>query len=193
MAQLAAYTYEDPHLAPSPVTDAELAELQASAMFDAADAAALRAAGEVLADQVEDVLDVWYGFVGANPHLLEAFHGPDGEPDSRYLEQVRGRFGRWILDTCNRSYDRTWLAYAAEIGRRHHRSGKNQADDVEATDHIPLRHIVALVYPITTTIRPFLEKNGHSREDVDAMHEAWRKSVILQVALWSRPYADGDW
>jgi hypothetical protein len=188
-----AYTYDDPDLPPSSVTEEELAELRASVLFGEEDAQALRIAGDVLADQVEDVLDVWYGFVGANPHLLAAFNGPDGQPIPRYLAQVRGRFGQWILDTCNRSHDRAWLAYAAEIGDRHHRRGKNRADDVEATDHIPLRHVIALIYPITATLRPFLEKKGHPPEVVDAMHEAWRKSVVLQVALWSRPYAGDDW
>jgi hypothetical protein len=24
------------------------------------------------------------------------------------------------------------------------------------------------------------------------MHDAWRKSVILQVALWARPYVNGE-
>ena len=105
---------------------------------------------------------------------------------------ARGRFGRWILDTCNRTYDDTWLAYADEIARRHHSSGKNRTDAVEATRYVPLRHLIALVYPITATIRPFLENGGHDAAEVDAMHEAWRKSVILQVALWSRPYA-AEW
>ena len=49
-------------------------------------------------------------------------------------------------------------------------------------------------YPITVTIRPFLEKKGHSKEEVDRMHAAWFKSVVLQVVLWSRPYtADEDY
>jgi hypothetical protein len=54
---------------------------------------------------------------------------------------------------------------------------------------IPLRYVIALVYPITATIRPFLEKGGRSAEEVEGMHQAWFKSVVLQVTLWSRPYA----
>jgi hypothetical protein len=43
------------------------------------------------------------------------------------------------------------------------------------------------------TLKPFLEKKGHSAEDVEKMHAAWVKSVILQVTLWSYPYCkDGD-
>jgi len=36
-----------------------------------------------------------------------------------YLATVRKRFYQWILDTCNRSYDQTWLDYQQEIGLRH--------------------------------------------------------------------------
>lgn len=193
MSELIAYTYDDPTLAASPVSRDSLAELRASVLLGPEDERALRQAGEVLADQVEDVLDVWYGFVGDNPHLVASFTDVEGQPIDRYLQQVRGRFGQWILDTCNRTYDDTWLAYAEEIARRHHRSGKNHADGVQSTEYVPLRHIIALIYPITATIRPFLEKKGHSAEEVDAMHEAWRKSVILQVSLWARPYAGNDW
>ena len=53
--------------------------------------------------------------------------------------------------------------------------------------------LTTLIVPITTTLRPFLEKNGHPVEDVERMHQAWIKSVILQVTLWCHPYVrDGD-
>ena len=42
--------------------------------------------------------------------------------------------------------------------------------------------------------RPFLAGKGHAATDVERMHEAWRKSVLLQVALWSYAYTkEGDW
>jgi Protoglobin len=28
----------------------------------------------------------------------------------------------------------------------------------------------------------------HSPEEADKMHDAWFKSVVLQVTLWSQPY-----
>ena len=42
-------------------------------------------------------------------------------------------------------------------------------------------------------IRPFLANDGVPPERVEAMHEAWRKSVIMQIALWSRAYAPDLW
>ena len=80
-----------------------------------------------------------------------------------------------------------------EIGRRHHRSGKNTTEGVTAAAHIPMRHLLALVIPISITMRPFLAKNGASAAEVDKMHGAWTKAVLLQAILWSRPYAnEGD-
>jgi hypothetical protein len=150
-------------------------------------------AGRVLADQIEDVLDLWYGFVASHPHLVYYFTGQNGQPNTDYLAAVRPRFGQWILDTCNRPYDQDWLNYQHEIGLRHHRSKKNKTDKVQSVPNISHRYIVAFIYPITATIKPFLAKNGNSPDEVEKMHQAWFKSVVLQVALWSYPYVkEGD-
>lgn len=148
----------------------------------------------ILEDQTEHILDVWYGFVGDNEHLLYYFTDPsDGKPIQRYLDAVRRRFGQWILDTAAAEYDQQWLDYQFEIGRRHHRAWKNRTDGVSAVDHIPYRYVAALAIPITTTLEPFLGNKGHGTEQVEAMHAAWVKSVTLQVILWSHPYCnDGD-
>ncbi len=187
------YTYGTSEVARSTVSEQELAELKASVLFGEEDEQALREAADVLRDQVEDVLDVWYGFVASHAHLVRYFGPAGAEPDADYLARVRARFGRWILDTCERPWDRAWLDYQEEIALRHHRTGKNRTDSVDAVDQIPLRHIVAFVYPITATMRPFLEKGERSPERVDAMHQAWFKAVTLSVVLWSRPYAGDDW
>ncbi|WP_127128331.1 protoglobin domain-containing protein [Georgenia sp. SYP-B2076] len=179
--------------APSPVSVEELGLLKASVLFGPEDEAALRRAGEVLADQVEEILDVWYAFVGANPQLLAEFSTPDGKPITPYLERVRARFGQWIRDTCTRPYDEAWLAYQEEIAERHTPAKKNTADGVASVPYVPLRYLIALIYPITATVRDFLARGDRPAEEVDAMHEAWRKSVIMQVALWSRPYAPDTW
>jgi hypothetical protein len=187
------YTYGTDAVPRSPIGLQELELLKGTLLLGDDDLAALRRSGEVLADQVEEILDVWYGFVGANPHLLAAFSGPDGQPDQAYLAAVRRRFGRWILDTARADYDQAWLDYQHEIGRRHHRSGKNRTDGVDAADHIPLRYVLALLVPITTTLKPFLAGEGTSDEEVEVMHQAWVKAVLLQVILWSHPYVrDGD-
>ena len=189
------YTYGTEAVARSPLSDEEFEQLKQTVLFGDDDVRYLRLSHDVLADQVEDVLDVWYDFVASHPHLVHYFADRDtGEPIGEYLERVRARFGRWILDTASAAYDRAWLDYQHEIALRHHWTKKNQTDDVRAVENISLRYVIAFIYPITATLRPFLEKKGHSREEVDAMQDAWRKSVVLQVALWARPYvADGDY
>lgn len=187
------YTYGSSVVARSPLSLDELDLLKQSVLFTDEDVRYLRLAGTVLADQVDNILDLWYGFVASHPHLVHYFTGPDGQPNGDYLAAVRRRFGQWILDTCNRPYDQAWLDYQHEIALRHHRTKKNQTDGVQSVPIINLRYLVAFIYPITATIRAFLEKKGHSPEEVDKMYQAWFKSVVLQVALWSYPYVkDGD-
>jgi hypothetical protein len=191
--EIPGYTYGTDAVPRSPVSLGELELLKATLLLGEDDLGALRRSGEVLAPRVEEILDVWYGFVGANPHLLAAFAGPDGQPDQAYLAAVRRRFGRWILDTARAEFDQTWLDYQHEIGLRHHRSGKNRTDGVDAADNIPLRYVLALLVPITTTLKPFLAAGGAAPDEVEAMHQAWVKAVLLQVILWSHPYVrDGD-
>ena len=188
--QIPGYTYGTSAVAKSPLSEQDFELLKQSALFTDEDVRYLRLAGEALQDQIEEVLDVWYGFVAAHPHLVHYFSGADGKPNPEYLAAVRKRFGQWIRDTCAANYDRAWLGYQQEIGLRHTRAKKNQTDKVRsAADHIHLRYLIAFIYPITATIRPFLTKKGHSAEEIEKMHQAWFKSVVLQVTLWSVPYA----
>lgn len=140
------------------------------------------------------ILDVWYGFIGSQPHLLASFTGKsDGKPLGHYLGGVRRRFAQWILDTARAEYDQEWLDYQHEVGLRHHRAKKNQTDGAPSTDIVPFRHLFAMIFPVTFTLRPFLAKAGSPTEDVDRMYAAWTKSCLLQVTLWSQPYVkDGD-
>ncbi len=187
------YTYGTEAVARSPLSMEDLDRLKQTVLFTEEDEKYLHLAGEVLQDQVEAVLDVWYSFVGSHPHLLYYFSRPEGQPIEDYLAPVRKRFAQWILDTCDRAYDQAWLDYQQEIGLRHTRAKKNLTDHVQAVSHIGLRYLIAFIYPITATIKPFLANKGHSSEEVEKMHQAWFKSVVLQVTLWSYPYVkEGD-
>jgi len=192
MTTPAGYTY-DADLPASPVSRQDLNELLASLMWSDEDATALRRAGELLTPRTSEILDVWYGFVGSTPHLVSVFAGKGGQPDAAYLEAVRGRFERWIVDLCTRDFDEHWLAYQQEIARRH-TTKKNETDHVDSpSGHVPLRHLIALLVPVTVTIRPFLEKGDDDAATVDAMYTAWQKAVTLTVALWSQPYSPELW
>lgn len=190
---IAGYAYRSPDLARSPLDLADLDLLKATVLLGDDDLAALQRSRQVLAGQVEEILDVWYGFVGDNPHLLAAFSRPsDGQPQADYLAAVRARFGQWILDTADAQFDQAWLDWQEEIALRHHRARKNRTDGADAAPYVPFRYLVALLYPITATLRPFLARGGASAEEVDAMHQAWVKAVLLTVILWSRPYVAQD-
>lgn len=175
------------------ITVADLDLMKKSVLFSDEDVKYLRMSRAVLEPQSDAILDTWYGFVASQPHLLAYFSSSAGEVQPEYLAAVRVRFGQWILDTADANYDQDWIDYQLEIGRRHHRVGKNRTDGANAVDHIHLRHVTLLTFPIVHTLRPFLETGGHSTEDVDKMHQAWLKSVLLQVTLWSHPYVNaGD-
>jgi hypothetical protein len=188
------YTYGQAQLPRSPVSMKDFDLLKETVLFTDEDVRYLRMSLDVVKDQTDAILDVWYGFVASHPQLVYYFERKsDGKPDTEYLTAVRKRFGQWILDTAAANYDQRWLDYQAEIGRRHHRTGKNKTDNAPSVDNISYRYLPTLIYPITTTLKPFLAKKGNSPDDVDKMHQAWVKSVILQVTLWSYPYVkDGD-
>jgi Protoglobin len=193
-AAIPGYAYGSDEGARSPVSGEDLDLLKQTVLFGPDDERSLRLAGEVLDDQVDDLLDVWYGFVAAHPHLVRYFADAEGKPIDEYLARVRARFGQWVHDLCGRPWDQVWLDYQEEIARRHTDAKKNRTDDAQgAPDDIPLRYMVAFIYPITATVRDFLAKKGHSEEQVEAMHQAWFKAVTLSVALWSRPYAEQRW
>ena len=73
MTPIKGYSYGDPNLELSPVTLQDLDLLKKTLLWSDEDDHFLKLAGEVLKDQTDDVLDLWYGYVGGNPHLLYYF------------------------------------------------------------------------------------------------------------------------
>ena len=187
MAQIKGYDYGQASLERSPVTMQDLGLLKKTLLWSGDDDRYLRMAADVLAGQTDAVLDLWYGYVGGNEHLLHYFT-KNGQPNMDYLGAVRARFGQWILDLCRRPYDQDWLNYQHEIAKRHHSTKKNKTDGVDTVPIIHARYLIAFIYPITATIKGFLGKKGHAAADVDAMHNAWFKAVTLTTLLWCQPY-----
>lgn len=186
------YRMGDPSLPPGALDVAAFERVCTATLFTDEDRQALREAKEIIAPQVEQLLDVWYGFVGSHDFLLAYFSTPEG-PSGDYLARVRARFGQWVLDTLSADHGPEWLAYQAEVGRRHAR-GKNETDEAArgTPDAVPFRYVVAFIYPIYATIRDFLAKGARDEEHLERMHQAWLKAVILNVAVWSQAYVDPD-
>jgi hypothetical protein len=185
--------YDFDRVTNAPISKNELELLKKTVMMTEEDKIYLRKAGEALSKQVDQILDLWYSWVGSNEHLIYYFADKKTkEPIKEYLSRVRERFGQWILDTCFRDYDQKWLNYTYEIGLRHHKKKKNKTDRVNSVDIIPLRWLICFIYPITATIKPFLEKGGLKGEELEKAYNSWFKSVVLQVVIWAHPYSK-DW
>lgn len=193
-AKIPGYIYGTPDVPRSPLSMKDFDRLKQAALFTDFDVKYLQMSKEILADQVNEIMDVWYGYFAAHPFLMNYFsRKTDGQPDPEYLAAVRRRFAQWISDTADANYDQKWLDYQYEIGLRHHRIAKNKTDHVDSVEVVSFRYIPVAIYPIATTLKPFLAKKGHGAEDVEGMYQAWVKSLLLQVTLWSQPYIkDGD-
>jgi hypothetical protein len=52
-----------------------------------------------------------------------------------------------------------------------------------------VRDVIAFVAVLNETIKPYLAAKGNSPQEVDKMHQAWCKSIQMQLALWIGPYS----
>jgi len=183
------YTYGTNKVSKSPFSLDDLKLLQQSLLFGEDDIKYLKMSHDILKDQTNDILDVWYGFVASTPQLVYFFgNKTTGKPEGEYLAKVRERFAMWILQTAEANYNQDWLNYQYEIGLRHYTAKKNKTDKANSVPVVNYRYIPALTIPVTTTLKPFLAKKGASAEDVEKMYNAWVKSVLLQAILWGQPY-----
>jgi hypothetical protein len=186
---IAGYTYGTTEVAKSRISLEDLEHLKVSAGFTNEDQTALRLAGEVLQDQTKQIVDHWRaGIIASIPHLARHSRTLEGNPIPEYSTRSGLRFEQWILDTCFRPYDQDWLNYQQEIAARHTVAKKNRTDAVQSTPYVPLPDIIAFVAVMNQTIKPYLTKKGHSPQDVERMHNAWCKSLQLQLALWAAVY-----
>ena len=169
----------------------ELQDLKASVGFTEQDQQYLRLAGEVLADQTKQIVEHWRSRIIAGiPNLARHSRTPEGDPIPQYLANSNLRFQQWILDTCLRPYDQDWINYQQEIALRHTTLKKNKVDGVQSTPYVPLRDVIAFIAVMNQTIKPYLAAKGNSVEEIEKMHQAWCKSIQLQLALWAAPYTD---
>jgi len=53
--------------------------------------------------------------------------------------------------------------------------------------------MIALIAPVTITVRDFLAQGESDPAQVDAMYHAWFKAVTVSIVLWTRPYAPDLW
>jgi hypothetical protein len=105
-----------------------------------------------------------------------------------YKASVKKRFVQWVLDACFRPHDQTWLDYQEEIGLRHTPAKKNKTDNGHTPPLVPLRYVLGFMTVVTITTRKFFTDAGLAGDDLQELEDAWAKTVLLHVTLWSRPY-----
>lgn len=189
--EISGYSYGEAEVGRSSVTVQQLDELKVSCGFEQEDERYLQLAGAVLADQTKEIVDHWRsGIIAGIPRLARHSRTLEGDAIPDYLAKSNLRFRQWIIDTCLRPYDQNWIDYQQEIALRHTAAKKNTVDGVRSTPHVPLRDIIAFIAIMNQTIKQYLAAKGHSSKDVDKMHDAWCKSIQLQLSLWIGPYSD---
>ncbi|MFC4590838.1 protoglobin domain-containing protein [Sphaerisporangium corydalis] len=184
------YTYGTDEATSSPLTLEDLARLKEAVWLTADDERALREAAEILADQADDMVTAYRTRLGGLPWMRPYSGHPDGTPNPEYGAASKPRFDRFIIDACTRPLDQDWLDYQHEIGLRHTRAKKNATDHADSIDHIPMRYLLAFTAVVIATAREYLAAKGAPAEQVDRMHSAFTKSVMLHVTVWTRPYVD---
>jgi Protoglobin len=188
--EIPGYDYGTGRAARSPLTPDDLDRLKEAVWLTAEDEAALRDAAEILADQAEEMVTFYRDRLAEQPWLAPYSQHPDGSPNPGYGAASKPRFDRWIIDLCTRPLDQDWLDYQHEIGLRHTPAKKNRTDDADSAPLVPLRYVLAFTAVVVSTARRFLAAKGASGAELDRLHSAFTKSVVLHVTVWSRAYGD---
>ncbi|HLJ46397.1 MAG TPA: protoglobin domain-containing protein [Bryobacteraceae bacterium] len=192
--EIPGYDFGDPAAAHSPISLGDLRQIEAAAGWTENDAAVLRKHSRIFEEKAEEMVGAWRSVIGSQPALAHWFVGPDGKPDERYKASVKQRFVQWVRDACSRPHDQSWLDYQEEIGLRHTPDKKNVTDHAHTPSVVPLRYLYGFVPVVALSARKFFVDAGVSGEELRKLEDAWLKTVILHVVLWSRPYCkDGLW
>jgi Protoglobin len=187
------YDYGTPKCAISPVSEADLAQLEQAAGWSAADAGVLARHADLIRAQAEAMVDSWRSVIGSQSHLSHWFLKPDGAPDDEYKARVKRRFVQWVIDVALRTHDRDWLNYQHEIGLRHTPAKKNMADGAHTPPVVPFRYLLGFI-PVVLPIRRFFAGAIQDEAELKSLEGAWIRAVLLHVTLWSRAYvADELW
>jgi Protoglobin len=187
------YPYGTDEAARSPLTLEELRRLKEAVQLTEDDERALRETGTILAGQADDMVTAYRARLAEQPWLAGYSGHPDGTPNPQYGAATKPRFDRWIIDACTRPLDQDWLNCQHEIGLRHTPVKKNKTDDADSQDHVPMWYVLAFTAVIITTARQYLAAGGATPEQVDRMHAAFTKSVMLHVTVWTRAYLENGW
>jgi hypothetical protein len=192
--QISGYDYGSANASRSPVSLEELRQLEQTVGWTDEDARALHRSADLFRRNAEAMVDSWRAVIGAQPHLVKWFFGPDGKKDDEYAAKIKPRFVQWVIDVATRPHDQAWLDYQEEIGLRHTPEKKNQTDHRQTPSLVPLRYLFAFIPQVTLGARRFFVNAGVHGEELTRLEYAWTKAVHLHVRAWTRPYTkEGLW
>lgn len=174
---------------PCSMTLDELRDLEAAVDIQPDDAELLRRAAPLLGEHGMEMVTTWRGILGAQPHLAKYSAHPDGTPNPGYAAASKPRFAQWVRDVCTREHDQAWLDDQYEIGRRHTSDAKNLTDHADSVHTIPMRYVVGFIAPTVQVGREVLATQ-FSGEELDRIHAAWTRAVVLHVTVWSLAWKD---
>ena len=181
--------YDYGSVARSPVAWHDFEDLKRLLGFTERDQQLLNRAGGLVGPRFEELIGHWFGQIG--PWVHATFAGPDAE---RYGAVAGARFGRGIVDCFVRRVRlQEWLDYQHE-DRPPPSPGREEQDRRrELRARCPPCGILLLSAEDAIRDRDsFLE--GATNDDIAGMRAAWSRSLLLQIALWSRAYVpEDDW
>ncbi len=162
-------------------------------LFTAEDAQWLRKSGEILHDQIEQILDVWYGSSPRNLIFSKPSPTPQPASPTRLIlpRSVSGLpAGSATLDPP------ITIKHLARLSIRDRAAPPPRGPEPHGRGACRGCRAYAL------HARPALSSYRHSRTvpgakggaaaEVQRMREAWTKSVLLQLILWCEPYVDPE-
>ncbi len=185
------YDYGAPESALSPMPENEFSQLEQTAGWTDADARVLARHAALFRAKAESMVDSWRAVISSQPHLSRWFAKPDGAPDDEYKAGVKRRFVQWVIDVAARPHDRDWLNYQHEIGLRHTPAKKNHTDGAQSPPLVPFRYLLGFI-PVVLPIRGFFSDAIQDTAELQRLEDAWAKSLLLHITLWSRAYVAED-
>ena len=182
------YSYGKPDSARSPISIADLRQIEETAGWTKEDAETLRRHGDIFQKNAEKMVDLWRAEITRQPHLAKWFFNQQGKPDEEYKARVKQRFVQWVLDAVFKPHDQNWLDYQEEIGLRHTPEEKNITDHAHSPALVPLRYVIAFTSVVAISARKIFAAAGIGGEELQKLSDAWARAVQLHVTLWTEPY-----
>jgi hypothetical protein len=109
--------------------------------------------------------------------------GPGG-----YRTAGRQRPGLWLHYNCKACFDQVWLGLLKKASRHTPTSKKTFKVDVAAADHLPLRYMIAQIYPLSAAIKPFRSRKGHCAVEEERLRQAWSGATCRPVGPGVGPH-----